>query len=110
WVSTGTQDANDSNGSNTTILKNGAINLSAGGFFPLNLAETNSDTGTSATTNFVWTAGASSTNWNNAGNWSCGGCGIFPNDVTHNVIIPQTSYQPVVNASVTVNDITVGNG
>jgi len=55
----------------------------------------------------TWT-GAASTDWNNAGNWSCG---YIPTTAT-TVVIPVTANQPVLNSGSAggVNDLTIAAG
>ncbi len=114
WTSTGTQTSNGTNGSNTTILKNAAINLTAGGYYPLNLAETNNDPGTSVNT-FVWN-GVGGTAWTANTSWTPNvTAGNAPGQGTNigvNVIIPQVANQPIIATATSFNiaDITMGNG
>lgn len=115
WTSTGTQTSNGTNGSNITIVKDGAINLTTGGLYPLNLAETNNDPG-SATNTFVWT-GTTNTSWIGAlNNWNplpasaadYPGMGVNTNV---NVIIPQVTNQPTATGlTLALKDVTIGNG
>ncbi|MBP7496410.1 MAG: hypothetical protein KA792_01935, partial [Bacteroidales bacterium] len=107
WTSTTPQTTNSVNGSNTTIVKNGAIALTSSKLISINLAESNNDPGSSLNT-WIWTAGSNSTAWNTAGNWSPAS---VPNSSSANVIIPNhPSYQPSLGSSVAVNNITVCNG
>lgn len=54
----------------------------------------------------TWSAGASSTNWNDAGNWT-GGVPV----AASNVIIPSgKSYYPVLPASTTINSMNIQAG
>lgn len=115
WTSTGAQTSNGTNGSNTTIVKNGAINLTSGGFYPLNLAESNSDPGT-ATTTFIWT-GTTSTSWNGAvTNWNPNPSSVanspgMGTNVGVNVIIPQVANQPTATGlALSLNNVNIGNG
>jgi hypothetical protein len=114
WTSTGTQTSNGTNGSNTTIVKSGAINLTAGGYYPLNLAETNNDPGTSVNT-FVWngvggTAWTANTSW--TPNVTAGNAPGQGTNVGVNVIIPQVANQPIIATATSFNlaDITMGSG
>lgn len=114
WTSTGAQNSNGTNGSNTTIVKNGAINLTNGGLYPLNLAETNNDPGTTVNT-FIWngiggTAWTANTSW--TPNVTAGNAPGQGTNVGVNVIIPHVTNQPVIATATafTIADITVGNG
>jgi hypothetical protein len=110
WLSPTTQTSNGTNAGNTTITTDGAFALTTSGIYPLNLGEINNDPG-NATTNFVW-LGAGGTNWDNAARWDCGGCGIFPNNPSHTVLIPQQANQPTIltTQNISVGDITIGSG
>ncbi len=59
------------------------------------------------TNDIVWT-GTVNTNWNLAGNWSCG----YIPDLTNNVLIPNVPNKPVLNAGLTgyVNNLTIDIG
>ncbi len=56
---------------------------------------------------YLWT-GASGSDWNNTGNWSCG---LIPNQ-TNSVQIPDVTNKPVLNAGVPgiVNNLVIDNG
>jgi hypothetical protein len=53
----------------------------------------------------TWT-GSVSTDWSNIGNWNLG---IIPTSID-NVIIPVSSNSPIINTTITVNNITIEGG
>jgi len=55
-------------------------------------------------TTYIWT-GATSTDWNVAGNWNCS----VPT-ATSNVLIPVVANKPVLSANVTINNIILTSG